>query len=199
MRLALFGGAFNPIHKAHTGLAKNIISKNIADKIIFMPTFISPHKETTKSVSYKDRMEMCSIAIKDNPDFVLSDLESKIQGNSYSYITLSMLKEIYPKDKLYLIVGADMYMSILSWKNPEKIFSIADIITCPRDGEDYNSLLEYSKKLEEYNCVTKILKEPIMELSSTSIRNNLEENYLKGYIDKNVYQYIKQHKLYEVT
>ncbi|MBQ9673787.1 MAG: nicotinate (nicotinamide) nucleotide adenylyltransferase [Ruminococcus sp.] len=199
MRTALFGGAFNPIHIAHTRLAENAMHEFAIDRVVFMPTYKSPHKDTTKSVSYTDRLNMCRLASEDNSGFVVSELESKIKGKSYSYITLGMLKDNYPKDELFLIVGADMYMSLLSWKNPEKIFSLSNIITCPRDEDDYSSLREYSAILEEYNCSSFIMKKPIMELSSTMVRDDFEGCYKRGLIDKKVYNYAVSHGLYGVN
>jgi nicotinate-nucleotide adenylyltransferase len=198
MKIALFGGAFNPIHLAHIRLAEYAQKEYSINKVMFMPTFESPHKSTTKSVDYKDRMAMCKLATMNNPDFIVSDIESKIKGKSYSYKTLEVLKSIYPKDKLYLIIGADMYLSLLNWKNPHKIFQLADIITCPRDNEDYNSLCEYSRVLESNGCCSHILRQPIMELSSTLVRNDLSKFYELGLVNKKVYDYAKKHNLYEV-
>ena len=196
MNIALFGGAFNPIHIAHTLLAKRAMNEFSVDKVIFMPTYISPHKNTTKSVSYQHRMNMVRLATEDEDNFLVSDYESKIEGNSYSYLTLKHLKKDYPHDKLFLIVGADMYISLLKWKNPQIIFELCDIITCPRDEENYNSLLEYSKILENHSCVSHIMKKPVMMLSSTIIRENPRLSYEKGFLDKKVFDYIIRHNLY---
>lgn len=196
MNIAVFGGAFNPIHTGHVMLAERVVQECKIDKVIFIPTYISPHKETTKSVSYIDRMNMCELATCDKSSFVVSDIESKIAGKSYSYITLQKLKETYSEDKLFLIVGADMYLSLMSWKKPETIFRLCDIITCPRDEGNYNSLLEYSYILKDKGCKTHILKEPIIKLSSTYIRENPVRAYDKGFINPKVFDYIKKHGLY---
>ena len=136
MNIAIFGGAFNPIHKAHTTLAENVLKECNVEKVIFIPTFISPHKSMQYAVPFEHRVNMCKIATKDN-------------------------------DNLFLVTGADMYLTFLQWKNPDEIFSLATLITCPRDDGDYNSLVEYSKVLEQHNGKSIILKEPIMELSPT--------------------------------
>ncbi|MGN1132130.1 MAG: nicotinate (nicotinamide) nucleotide adenylyltransferase [Ruminococcus sp.] len=198
MNIALFGGAFNPIHKAHILLAERAMEEFDIDRTILMPTYISPHKNTTARVSYNHRMAMCRLASKDDSRFIVSDLESHIEGKSYSYKTLSILKEQYNDDNLFMIIGADMYMSLLSWKNPQQIFDLASIITCPRDNDDYNSLLEYSKVLKKEGCSSYILKEPIMQLSSTYIRENVSLASKQDFIDKSVYEYIEKNKLYGV-
>lgn len=198
MNIALFGGAFNPIHKAHILLAQKAMDEFYIDKTILMPTFISPHKDTTSKVSYSHRMAMCSLASKSDQRFIVSDLESHIEGKSYSYKTLSILKEEYKEDNLFMIIGADMYMSLLSWKNPKEIFHLASIITCPRDNDDYNSLLEYSMVLQKEGCTSYILQEPIMQLSSTYIRENISQANKREFIDKSVYEYIEKNKLYGV-
>lgn len=198
MNIALFGGAFNPIHKAHILLAERAMDEFCIDKTILMPTFISPHKDTTSGVSYIHRLAMCNLATKGDNRFIVSDLESHIKGKSYSYKTLSILKEEYKEDKLFMIIGADMYMSLLKWKNPKEIFSLASIITCPRDNDDYNSLSEYSKVLKKEGCSSFILKEPIMQLSSTYIRENVSLANKQDYLDKSVYEYIAKNGLYGV-
>lgn len=198
MKIALFGGAFNPIHVAHVKLAVRAMNTFSIDKVILMPTFDSPHKDTTKSVTFDDRINMCKLAVNNDDRFVVSDLEGQLGGKSYSYITLSKLKEMYPDDELFMIIGADMYLSLLQWKNPELIFSLASIITCPRDDGSYEELLKFSETLSTYGCKSYILKSPIMELSSTSIRNNFEDYHKRGLINERVYDYAVKHHLYEV-
>ena len=198
MNIALFGGAFNPIHKAHILLAQKAMEEFSIDKTILMPTFVSPHKDTTSGVSYVHRVAMCKLASKSDSRFIVSDLESHIEGKSYSYKTLSILREEYKNDNLFMIIGADMYMSLLRWKNPQEIFSLASIITCPRDNDNYNSLLKYSRVLKKEGCDSYILKEPIMQLSSTYIRENVSLANKQDYLDKSVYEYILKNKLYGV-
>lgn len=198
MNIALFGGAFNPIHKAHTTLAENVLRECNIDQVLFMPTFISPHKSMEFAVPFQHRVNMCKIATKGNEKFFVSTLEENFKGKSYTFKTLKELKKLYPNDNLFLVTGADMYLTFLQWKNPDEIFSLATLITCPRDDGDYNSLIEYSKVIEKHRGKSLILKEPIMELSSTLVRDDVKKAYLNNLIDKDVYEYIKDNNLYGV-
>ena len=198
MNIAIFGGAFNPIHKAHTTLAENVLKECNVEKVIFIPTFISPHKSMQYAVPFEHRVNMCKIATKDNDNFIVSTLEENFIGKSYTYRTLEELKKLYPNDNLFLVTGADMYLTFLQWKNPDEIFSLATLITCPRDDGDYNSLVEYSKVLEQHKGKSIILKEPIMELSSTMVRDDVNEAFKRDLIDKNVFEYIRNNQLYGV-
>lgn len=198
MNIALFGGAFNPIHKAHTTLAENVLSECDIDQVIFMPTFISPHKSMEFAVPFQHRVNMCKIATKDNDKFFVSTLEENFNGKSYTFQTLKELKKIYPNDNLFLVTGADMYLTFLQWKNPDEIFRLATLITCPRDDGDFKSLIEYSKVIEKHNGKSIILKEPIMDLSSTLVREDVKDAYMNNLIDQEVYEYIKDNNLYGV-
>lgn len=199
MNIALFGGAFNPIHKAHTTLAEKVLKECNIDRVIFMPTFISPHKSMEFAVPFQHRVNMCKIATKSNDKFFVSTLEENFNGKSYTFQTLRELKVLYPNDNLFLVTGADMYLTFLQWKNPDEIFKLATLITCPRDDDDFKSLIEYSKVIENHNGKSIILREPIMDLSSTLVREDVKEAYLKDLIDKEVYEYIKINNLYGVN
>ncbi|MFQ9784942.1 MAG: nicotinate-nicotinamide nucleotide adenylyltransferase [Ruminococcus sp.] len=87
MNIAIFGGAFNPIHKAHTTLAENVLKECNVEKVIFRPTFISPHKSMQYAVPFEHRVNMCKIATKDNDNFIVSTLEENFKGKSYTYRT----------------------------------------------------------------------------------------------------------------
>ena len=102
MNIAIFGGAFNPIHKAHTTLAENVLKECNVEKVIFIPTFISPHKSMQYAVPFEHRVNMCKIATKDNDNFIVSTLEENFKGKGYTYRTLEELKKLYPNDNLFL-------------------------------------------------------------------------------------------------
>ena len=90
-----------------------------------------------------------------------------------------------------------MYMTLLKWKNPIEIFKLANIITFPRNNEDYNDLKEYSITLKEYGADTVILNEPLIKLSSTDIRQNINnKDFIKEHLNSDVYSYIVNNNLY---
>ena len=197
-KIGIIGGTFNPIHNGHTLLALYCKEKLNLDKVIFIPTYTPPHKSDKDLESEVHRLNMCNIAVQNYPDFSVSDIEIKRKGKSYTYETLTSLKENYPNDTLYFITGADMFLTLEKWKNPEIIFDKAVIAAVPRnlsDSEMLNS--HYQNFLKPLGAKACILDEHVLSVSSTFIRENID-NYdlIKSLIDRNVYEYIVKNNLY---
>lgn len=198
-KIAMFGGSFNPVHNAHTKFASKVINAFHIDKLYVVPTYSSPHKTGEDMVSPVDRLNMCKIAFKNINKAVVSDIEIKRSGKSFTCDTLKQLKDLYPNDTLYLVMGADMYVTLLQWKNPLQIFKLSEIITFPRDYDGYEVLKNYSEKFKNYGAVTHILNEPVFMLSSTEIRKNIHNNeFAQKNLNSDVYKYISKNKLYGV-
>lgn len=199
-RIGIFGGTFNPIHKGHTMLAKYCMDELGLDKVILIPTYMPPHKESNDLANETDRINMCRLACEGYEEFEVSDIEIKRKGKSYSYQTLTSLKEIYYKDDLFFIMGADMFLSLDKWKNPEIIFQKASIIAVPRDISSVCKLEEYYKNvISSMGARAYILPNSVMQVSSTYIRDNIENyNTVKDLIDRKVYDYIISNNLYRM-
>lgn len=197
-KTGIIGGTFNPIHNGHILLALYCKEKLNLDSVIFIPTYTPPHKSDKELVSEVHRFNMCNIAVESYDDFSVSDIEIKRKGKSYTYETLTSLKEIYPEDTLYFITGADMFLTLEKWKNPEIIFDKAIIAAVPRNSSDSEVLnSHYQTILKPMGAKASILDEPVLSVSSTFIRENIE-NYdlIKSLIDGNVYEYIVKNNLY---
>ena len=149
MKIAIFGGSFNPIHNAHIKLAQRFVNEVKLDKVAFVPTHITPLKNNTAIVLSEHRFNMCELALKDYENFFVSDVEIKREGMSYSSDTIAYFKEQYPNDELFFIMGADMFLTLEKWHEFEYIFNNVTILTAPRDGCDYDDLMEkYNIPLE---------------------------------------------------
>lgn len=198
MKTGVFGGTFNPVHKGHIMLAEYCMDSVGLDRIIMIPTAVPPHKISNNLASENDRLNMCKLACRGKDNFFVSDIEIKRQGKSYTYETLTQLKEIYPDDHLYTIMGADMFLTLDRWKNPEIIFEKSSIITIPRDEENKHELENfYNKVLKAMGASSVILPNPVMSVSSTFIRENLDNfNLISDMLDKGVYDYIIKNNLY---
>lgn len=198
MKTGVFGGTFNPVHKGHIMLAEYCMDSVGLDRIIMIPTAVPPHKISNNLASENDRLNMCKLACRGKENFFVSDIEIKRQGKSYTYETLAQLKEIYPDDHLYTIMGADMFLTLDRWKNPEIIFEKSSIITIPRDEENKHELENfYNKVLKAMGASSVILPNPVMSVSSTFIRENLDNfNLISDMLDKGVYDYIIKNNLY---
>ena len=198
MRIAMFGGSFNPIHIGHIQLAQAFVKRLGLDRVLIIPTYIPPHKQCDNSVSPQDRLQMCRLAVKDLPFAQVSDIEIQRKGASYTYLTLQELSEKYKNDELFLITGADMFMSIQTWKHPEIIFSLATVCGVPRNDDDIKQLEKQAEYLKTLGAKTEILDAGVITVSSTEIRKKIQnDESTDGLLTKEVREYIDKNKLYK--
>lgn len=199
-RIGILGGTFNPIHNGHIQMAEYSHKAAELDKVILMPTFVPPHKESTNLVSCEHRLNMCRLACLNLPYAEVSDFEIKLEGKSYTYRTLELLKSQNKNDEFFFIVGADMFLSMQNWKNPEIIFELATVIAIPRDKDSVSQLSNhYENVLKKMGAKAIVLKDSVLTVSSTYIRDNIDnQSALQSLIDSRVYNYIKENNLYRV-
>lgn len=196
-KIAMLGGSFNPIHNGHIKLALNAIKEANLDEVLIMPANIPPHKENNLKKTSKYRYNMCKLACEKYNKINVSDIEINSKGKNYTIKTLKILQTNYPNSELFLIVGADMYLTLESWRSPKDIFKLSNIITAPRNNVSYIDLLNYSNKLKDFGANTIILKEKIMDISSTKIRDEIAKGIdVSKYIDEKVLEYINLKGLY---
>jgi nicotinate-nucleotide adenylyltransferase len=185
MKIGILGGTFNPPHIGHIVLAKEIYEKLGLDKILLIPTNVPPHKENG-GVEADTRLKMLELAVGDNKTFEVSDIELKRGGVSYTIDTVKKLKELYPQDELYLIVGSDLANDFSSWKDFDQLRKLVKIVVAQRDNAPL-------KDTEDFISVdiTQI------DTCSSDIRKLIKEGGLvKDLINKGVADYIEQHGLY---
>lgn len=197
-RIGILGGTFNPIHNGHILLGEYCCKSLSLDKIMLIPTYTPPHKSNKELVCEEHRLNMCNISTHNLNNFTVSDIEIQRKGKSYTYQTLTQLKESYPFDEFYLIMGADMFLTLHQWKCPEIIFEKATIVAVPRNEADMDILNSYySDVIKKLGAKAVILEEPVLQVSSTYIRDNIENyNIIKPLLDKDVYEYIVENNLY---
>lgn len=186
MKIGLFGGSFNPVHKEHINILSAAVKELGLDKVIVVPSFITPNKSGKLSVSAFARLEMCRLAFGEGVE--ISPVEIERGGVSYSYITCREFKKKYPEDTLYFIVGADMYENFKLWKNPEEILKCVTLAVCSRESP---------LKLGEIPAVK--FSYIGAKVSSTRIRTlaAIGED-IEEYVGESVANYIKEHKLYRI-
>lgn len=179
-RLGIFGGAFNPIHTAHLILAEDVREQMHLDKVIFIPYANPPHKNPDKLLGAEIRLKLINAAIHNNKCFESSDIEI-IKGRSsktYTVDTLMQLHDVYKNDqaKFYLIIGMDNLIELHTWKDPGKLFRLAEVIVLNRPG-----FLIQDVKNEYYNQVT-FIPAPNIDISSSDIRNRVKEKRTIKYL-----------------
>lgn len=198
-RIGILGGTFNPLHLGHLIAAQEVLNKINLDRIVFIPSGDPPHKRKEDLASAKDRYEMVKLSIEDNKYFDISDIEIKRQGKTYTYDTLKELHKIYYGNSIHFIIGYDAFRDIDSWMNIDEVFKLANFIVVNR-GQSKDELLEEAKKKEiKYNTKIDIVNIPNIEISSTNIRDRVNENKSINYlVCDRVREYIFKKGLYRV-
>ena len=185
MKIGILGGAFNPPHIGHLILANEIFEKLKLDKVFFIPTNISPHKEGD-GPSASDRLQMTKLAVADSKNFEVLNLEIKRGGTSYTIDTVNELKNKYPGDELYLIIGSDLANDFSTWKDFESLRKISKIVVGHRQS--------YPLAREDDFIILDITQ---IDLSSSHIRELIRENKsIDELVTKEVLEYINQYNLY---
>ena len=193
MKICLFGGTFDPPHFGHLILAQTIFEAEHFDQIVFVPAHTSPHKDKTIVSSVNLRKEMVKIAIQENPNFILSDIEIKRGGISYSFDTIIEYKEKTGIDSknLFYLIGSDSLKTFHSWHNSDQILDECQIIVAIRPGfrpSDINN--QILARIQFANI-------PRIEISSTQIRKRWSEDKTIRYmVSQSVWEFINENKLY---
>ncbi len=196
MKIAMFGGSFDPVHKDHISLVKVMADTFELDRVYIFPAACNPFKDKT-GASDVHRLEMCRLAFGVDSRFVVSDFEIFRGGKSYTVNTLEFLKSQYPDDQIYLITGADAFITLSKWYEAERIFSIAHILTVVRDDDDIDAIKAKACEYTAFGASCSFIDTPIGEISSTQIRemiHNGEDASLC--LTSEVYDYIKENRLY---
>lgn len=167
MKVGIFGGTFNPPHMGHLIAAERVRSELELDSIIFIPTYISPHKQEGESGDPLDRLRMTKLAIRDNEKFQTSDFEINGKSVSYTIKTLEYLKRTRPDDSFFLMIGMDNYLTFHLWKDPQKILDLATLVVMNRPG--------YPKQVNEVFGTknTVFVDIPNIDISSSEIRDRI--------------------------
>ncbi len=135
-RTAVFGGSFNPIHYGHLLLADEVLEQLALDRVAFVPAGLPPHKPAQTLAPAADRYAMVQLATADHPAFQVSDVELRRPGPSYTVDTLEALAR--SGDELYLLMGSETFLDLLSWRAPRRIAELARLVVAPRVGSVFD-------------------------------------------------------------
>ena len=215
-KIGILGGTFNPIHYGHLAAAEEVLSRLKLDNVLFVPSFLPPHKKDEVIPSAAQRQEMVALAIAGNSHFSLSDIEVKREGMSYSIDTVAELLRLHPATDFYFITGLDSFLEIQTWKEWERLLSLCKFVVLSRPGYAFAGLASIdfmqgsAEKLYalDQGDLTRVVLEigrsavyleqiPLYDISSTDIRQRVRQGRtIKYLLPECVETYIITNNLY---
>jgi len=196
--LGILGGTFDPVHYGHLIAAEYARHEYKLEKVIFMPAARPPHKELTEVLDSNHRYEMVKRAIAGNPAFVLSNLEMKRTGNSYTIDTIRYLISEYPETAIFFIMGADSLLTMMTWKDYQTLAQLCQFVVVTRPGyviqKDDPVLEQLPSELWDN---VHFLPIPGLDISSSDIRQRVAAGRpIKYLLPSDVEEYIMETGLY---
>lgn len=214
-RIGLLGGTFNPIHQGHLRAAEEIQQRFSLSEVLFVPSYIPPHKVTAEVASPEDRFAMVRLAVAGHPGFIASPLEIEARERSYSIITLNKVKTIYRDARIYFILGIDAFLEIETWKSYQAVLEQCHFIVINRPGyrlELAKAALpeKYAEKILDLGAAEEagealmgsfrifLVSIRALDISSTAIRRRIKQGQsIKGFVPEAVEEYIKKNNIYQ--
>ena len=200
-RTAVFGGSFNPIHYGHLLLADEVLDALALDRILFVPAAIPPHKSPAYLAPAADRYAMVELAVAGHPKFAVSDLELRRAGPSYTVDTLEALR--IPREDVFLIVGSETFLDLLTWREPRRVARLARIVVVPRVGSAFDPESDAVRKVVREIGLEAIDEEPLivratsLPISASDLRRRVREGRSVAYrLPESVAAYIQAKRLY---
>ena len=191
MRIGIYGGSFNPIHKGHTELAASIVQQGLVDELWLLVSPLNPLKQNVTSdiAEYEHRLNMARLATEHIEGVKVSDFERHLPLPSYTVTTLSELRKAYPEHEFVLVIGADNWERFPRWYHAQEIVDTYSILIYRRPGCELDEKALPSS--------VQVVDTPLYDVSSTQIRESVKKGrMMRKWLDARVARYIKAHQLY---
>lgn len=187
LRIAIFGGTFDPIHRAHITVAREALQQFCLDRVLFVPAANPPHKNDAGTAPYEHRYRMVELATAVEPAWVASRLEEGA-GRSYSILTIEKVKSgLDPAGRLFFLIGADAFAEIGTWYRAADVLRAAEFIVVTRPGHEYTA--PPGARVHRLDTLA-------LPVSSSEIRQKLARGEDPEELDPAVLAYIREHGLY---
>ena len=201
MKIGIYGGTFNPPHLGHMAAAQAAVAALGLDKLLLIPAAIPPHKALPSGTPpQEERLAMVEKWADVMGGHVeVSTLELEREGKSYTSDTLRSIRQTYPDAELWLLMGTDMFLTLHLWHEPEVILSLAGICAFGRTEQDGEALFAPQREhlQKDFDAkITTITLPGLVDISSTRLREQLENGGGGQYLLPSVYGYILMHRLY---
>ena len=196
-RIGIYGGTYNPPHIGHLRAAEYAIEALALDRLLLIPTGVSPHKEMAAVASTADRLAMLELSAKGIEKAEVSDIEIRRGGRSYTVDTLRAIRAEHPDSQLYLLMGTDMFTSFLTWREPETIMKLATLAVFCRGEKGERARIKVQKSaLEALGARVELVENPVTAISSTDLRRMLVFGCADPFLMPGVDDYIRANGLY---
>lgn len=212
--LGLFGGTFDPVHLGHLTAAAEVRRQTRLDRILFIPSYLPPHKARGAAAPAADRLRMVELACRRRAGFEASSLEVEARGRSYSILTLRKIKALAPRARLFFILGVDAFLEIGTWREHERVLEECWFIVTGRPGfdlerargvlggrlrDDIGPLVSAASLSGGAPPPTRVVLLSIRarDVSSTAVRAKVRRGEaIDGLVPPAVAAYIREHRLY---
>ena len=197
-KYAIYGGSFDPIHRAHVSLAYYATRELDLDELYFVPTYVNPFKQGRNTTPPQDRLKMVESILHYDKSFRVSDVEVNKAGPSYTYETVKYFMDKLDGE-LHFLCGWDSLLEMDKWYKGEELLSSITLVTGRRPGSDDHDGMEKIKEFrQKYGTLVYVLDFPPVDLSSTQIRNSVKEGKpINNMVLPEVEEYIREHQLYK--
>ena len=196
-RIGIYGGTYSPPHIGHLRAAEYAIEALKLDRLLLIPTGVSPHKEMSSGASSADRLEMVRISAEGIKKAEVSDIEIRREGSSYTVDTLRQLKSENSGAELVLLMGTDMFTSFMTWREPETIMQLATLaVFCRGEKGERQRIDDQKQVLEAMGARIELVENPVTAISSTALRRMLVFGCADPFLMPGVGEYIRSQGLY---
>lgn len=213
-KIGLFGGTFDPIHRGHVKAAEDVQRSFSFDRILFIPSYIPPHKEYEDVASAEHRLKMVELALSSHDRFFPSSIEIDARGKSYSIVTLNRIREMFSQTEAFFLLGIDAFLDIETWKDYEDVLEQCSFVVMSRPGfrlEDAKKVLpdRYNQRIVEVSGTLReeserksvhriyLLSITPLDISSSEVRDRVGKGQsIEGMVPESVANYIKEKRLY---
>jgi nicotinate-nucleotide adenylyltransferase len=190
VKIGILGGTFDPPHMGHLVIAEYVRQELSLGKVLFIPAAIPPHKTGAGITDGFHRAAMLRLAIQMNPFFELDEMELRRGGVSFTVDTLAELSRTRPDDQMVLLIGEDNFLEFRTWKEPEQILRLAQVVVMTRPGLDE----EVRREIPDSMTVCRV---PEIAIASSTIRSRARDGRSIRYlVPHSVEEYIAAHSLY---